>query len=436
VIPTRRVFELGALALLALLAGRGADWSAWLAWALCGATLAAFVADGMLAGTRPMLTFERQAPAQIHVDRPHRVGWIVENRSPFAVTIRLRDLLPETALATPAEMTASAAARSRLELAYELTAAERGEFAFGDLIYRVRGPLGLAWRQKRIAAAQAVRSLPALANWKAAELAERRALVRKAGSHRYRWRGSGTMFEALREYSPEDDIRWVDWKATARLGRPISRNFETERHQQVLLLLDASRMMTTYCGARTKFDAALEAAVLATRTAVDQGDSAGLLVFSDQVEVYMHPRRERTQPSAVMTALYARRARLVEPDFETAITMAAQRSARRSLMILFTDLTVIEAARRMLVYVRSIARRHLPLVVTIADETVHEWEMVEPRTADELYQVGVANDLVGQRAALLEQLRRGGAEVLESAADQVATRTIERYLDLKRRLRL
>jgi uncharacterized protein (DUF58 family) len=260
--------------------------------------------------------------------------------------------------------------------------------------------------------------------------------MRQAGSHRYRWRGSGTLFESLREYSTQDDIRWVDWKATARQGRPISRNFEADYHQQVVLLVDASRAMTTYCGHRTKFDAVLEAAVLVARAALDQGDALGLVVFADQVDVYLHPRRERAQLTAAMEALYGKQPRLVEPNFEAALTRAAQGSPRRSLIILFTDVTVVEAARRMLPYLRALTPRHLPLVVTIADETLERLELTDPRTAEDFYRLGVANELMFERTVLLEELRRSGAEVLDSPADQVAARAIERYLDLKRRLRL
>ena len=308
--------------------------------------------------------------------------------------------------------------------------------AFGDLDYRIRGPLGLAWSQKRLPARLEIRCLPHLANAKAAELAERRALLRQAGSHRYRWRGAGTSFESLREYSSQDDIRWVDWKATARLGRPISRNFEVERHQQVMLLVDASRALTTYCGHRTKFDAMLEAAILVARAALGQGDGLGLIVFADQVDAYLHPRRERAQLKAVIENLYAKQPRLVEPNYELALTLAAKRNVRRTLFILLTDVTVIEAARRMLLYLRILTPRHLPLVVTIADETLEQNELLEPRTAEEFYRVGVATELMYERTLLLEELRRSGVEVLDSRADQVAARAIERYLDLKRRLRL
>jgi uncharacterized protein (DUF58 family) len=401
-----------------------------------GSLLAAFLVDGFAARRRPRLRLDRHAPGQLHVDQPDRIAWIVENQSGSPLALVLSDRVPDGARADPPTLELNAPPMSRTIVHYELTPSERGMAAFGDLDYRIRGPLGLAWSQQRLPARMELRCLPHLANAKAAELAERRALLRQAGSHRYRWRGAGTAFESLREYSTQDDIRWVDWKATARLSRPISRNFEVERHQQVMLLVDASRALTTFCGRRTKFDAMLEAAILVARAALEQGDGLGLVIFADQVDAYLHPRRERAQLKAVIENLYAKQPRLVEPNYESALTLAAKRNSRRTLFILLTDVTVIEAARRMLLYLRVLTPRHLPLVVTIADETLEQNELLEPATAEEFYRVGVATELMYERTLLLEELRRSGVEVLDSRADQVATRAIERYLDLKRRLRL
>jgi uncharacterized protein (DUF58 family) len=430
------MLKLGIVPPVIVVIGGGAAGALVLGCALALAAFIAFLVDAIVADGRPRLRFERRAPGQLYIDQPERITWFVENRSSFPVTLQLADTLPSGATGAPAVIDLTAAARAQTSAGYDLTPSQRGPGSFGDLNIRVRGPLGLAWRQKRIAAKAAVRCLPHLANWKTAELAERRALVRRSGGHRYRWRGCGTLFESLREYTTQDDIRWVDWKATARQGRPISRNFEEDRHQQLVLLLDASRSMTTYCGHRTKFDAVLEAAVLVSRAALDQGDAIGMLLFADQVDVYLHPRRERTQMAAIMEHLYDKVPRLVEPDFEAALIRAAHHNVRRSLVILFTDVTVPESARRMLPYLRAMIPRHVPLVVTIADEMVQRWEMREPRTVEEFYCVGVAHQLMLERSALLEQLRLSGAEVLDSPADQIAARTIERYLELKRRLRI
>jgi len=435
-VPTRRMIGLGCIPIVAALVSAALSVTATLSWSLAGLAFLCFLIDGVLAGRQLGLRMERQSPAQLYVDQPQTISWTVENRSSHGLALQLADGIPSASQARPDILELLVPPGTRTTAHYELVPGRRGPAAFGDLTYRVRGPLGLAWRQRQWPAAMPVRCLPHLADWKTAELAERRALMRQAGSHRYRWRGSGTVFESLREYSPQDDIRWVDWKATARHGAPISRNYEVERHQQVMILVDASRAMTTYCGRRTKFDAVLEAAVLVARAALDQGDALGLLLFADRVEAYLHPRRERAQLTAVMELLFAKQPRLVEPDFESALTRVAQASLRRSLIILFTDVTIVEGTRRMLAYVRNLTPRHLPLVVTIADETLEQMELVEPRTVEEFYRTGVANELMFERAVLLEELHRGGAEVLDSPADQVAARAIERYLDLKRRLRL
>jgi uncharacterized protein (DUF58 family) len=436
IIPTRRtmLFGLGPLLLVAL-AG-GAPAAVEVAWALLLVLVVAWFVDGIKAASPQRLLLQRNAPAQIHIRHSHAIEWVAENRTPYPLVVELRDQLPAGTVADRRILAARIVPHTRVRLPYQLVPAQRGNLAFGDLFYRVQGRLGLAWRLRRLDAAQPVRCYPYLGNWKVAELATREVLLRQAGNHRYRWRGTGTVFESLRDYTPEDDFRWIDWKATARARRPIARNYETERHQHVLLLIDASRMMSTYCDYRTKFDAALEAVVLAARAAVDQGDSVGMLVFSDKVHAYLHPRRERSQVGAIMNSLYSLEPGLVEPDFETALTLAAARNRRRSLMLLFTDVTVIESARRMTVYVRTLIPRHLPLVITIADETVTRLESLAPRSTEEFYQLGVANELLQQRDELLEALRVSGAAVLESPADQIATQTIKTYFDLKRRMRL
>ena len=427
---------LAAVPLVVVLNGRGTQGAIETAWILMGLIIAVFLADGVIARTQARVRLDREAPAQLYVEQPNRIGWVIENPNAFPLELVLSDRVPAGATATPHVLELKAPPRSRTTLEYELVPTARGMVAFGDLDFRVRGRLGLAWSQQKLRARLEVPCLPHLANAKAAELAERRALLRQAGSHRYRWRGAGTAFESLREYSSQDDIRWVDWKATARLSRPISRNYEVERHQQVVLLVDSSRALSTFCGHRTKFDAMLEAAILVARAALGQGDGLGLVAFSDQVDAYLHPRRERAQLKAVLEHLYAKLPRLVEPNYEAALTLAAKRNSRRTLFILFTDITVTEAARRMLLYLRVLTPRHLPLVVTIADETIEQNELLEPRTPQELYRVGVATELMYERTLLLEELRRSGVEVLDCRADQVAARAIERYLELKRRLRL
>jgi uncharacterized protein (DUF58 family) len=159
-------------------------------------------------------------------------------------------------------------------------------------------------------------------------------------------------------------------------------------------------------------------------------------VFSDRVETCLQPCRERRQLGAYLAQLYARFPSLVEPDFESAINRVAARNRRRCLVVLFTDLTSRESAQRMAAQMMMLVPRHVPLVVTIADETLRALEQAVPQRPHEVYAVGVANQLANEREETLRLLRARGAEILEAAADALAVQVIERYLDLKRRVRL
>jgi len=175
IIPARRLMWLAAVPPAVILGGRGALGAIVAAWFLMGSLLTAFVVDGFVAGRRLRLRLYREAPSQLHVDQPARIAWIVENQSGFPLALQLSDRVPDGARALPPTLAVNAPPRSRTTFHYELIPSERGMAAFGDLDYRIRGPLGLAWSQKRLPARLDIRGLPHLANAKAAEMAERRA---------------------------------------------------------------------------------------------------------------------------------------------------------------------------------------------------------------------------------------------------------------------
>jgi uncharacterized protein (DUF58 family) len=192
-------------------------------------------------------------------------------------------------------------------------------------------------------------------------------------------------------------------------------------------------MMATYCGNRTKFDAALEGALLLARAAMDLGDQVGLLLFSDKVETYFHPRRDRREVGRYLNALYNRFPRLVEPDFEGALQLATARNPRRSLVLVFTDLTDVDSANRLVVRLRAMVPAQVPVVVTIDDDALRELEERSPRSPEEVYRIGVASQLAWEREEVFARLRAGGVTSLHVAADKLAAAAIEQYLQVRRR---
>jgi uncharacterized protein (DUF58 family) len=439
ILPTRRFFWIIWLGPLLILLAGGADWAEMPATSIFVATCALALIDGALARFNPRLELARIVADNLYVGRSQPVEWQLTNRSPFDLAVALRDRIPAgceieaSSISRGDLLEATVPASSLATLRYSIVPRERGDGSFGDLVYRVRGPLGLALAQRTVAAARPVRMLPEFANWKAAEIAVQRALTRQIGIHRHRFRGTGTIFESLRDYGVADDVRWIDWRATARAQRPITRNFETERHQNVLLLLDGSRMMATFCGNRTKFDAALEGVLLLARAALDLGDQVGLMLFSDKVDTYFHPRRDRQEVGRYLNALYNRFPRLVEPDFEGALGLAAARNQRRSLVLVFTDLTDIDSANRLVERLRAMVPAQVPVVVTIDDDALRDLEERTPQSPEEVYRIGVASQLAWEREEVFARLRASGVTSLHVAADKLAAAAIEQYLQVKRR---
>jgi uncharacterized protein (DUF58 family) len=267
-------------------------------------------------------------------------------------------------------------------------------------------------------------------------LLARRGRLQEAGLRASRRFGTGTEFESLREYQPDDDYRRINWKATARRGRPMTAEFETERSQNVLALLDAGRLMATEVGGLTKLDHALNTSLLLAYVAALRGDRVGLLAFGDRVLTYLPPRRGRHAFLAMLATLYNLAAEPVEPDFDRAFEFLAARQMRRSLLVLFTDLTDRDVSSALVQHLARLARQHLAVCVTLGDPAVLTAASATPSTTAAVYERVVAARLLEERAEVLSALRQRGAITLDVPADRLTVAVVNKYLELKARTRL
>jgi uncharacterized protein (DUF58 family) len=265
------------------------------------------------------------------------------------------------------------------------------------------------------------------------ELLGRRSHLLRTGLHLLRRRGQGRTFESLRDYVQGDDTRHIDWKATARRHKPIVREYEVERHQNVLLMLDAGRMMTAAVEGLTKLDCAVNAALLVTHAAVTHGDKLGLLVFAEDVLAYLPPRAGKTQVGRVLEALYRIQPSLVEPDYGAAFRHLATRRLQRALVLVFTDLVDARASARLLRHVAALLPHHLPLLVAIADPALQRYGQETPAEVGAVYRQAVARDLLEERAEALRGITARGGLALDVPPEKLNLAVVNRYLDVKRR---
>src|SRR5438132_1807807 len=374
----------------------------------------------------------------------------LENATPRVQRIKVRDL-PPLAFGLdppPAVFETTLQAGTTTTLHYHVKPPRRGDAAFGDVYLRVDGALGLmrrAFRQR--GTAQPVRVYPNLRDLRRYDLLVRRGLEARPVGRPVRIAGASTEFERVREYLPDDEFRHINWKSTARRGQPMVNQYEAERSQNLVVLLDAGRAMAALAepptreddardAGLTKLDHALNAALLLAYVASQRGDRVALLAYTDQVRVFVPPQRGRRALLDTVQALYNLSSEPVEPDHGGALDFLAQRNLRRSLVVLFTDLADRESSAALAAHLVRAARQHVVVCVTLGDPNVRRPAMRRPVDAVSLYEKMAAQQLLDDRASVLAELAAHGVLTVDTDADKLNPRLIGTYLELKQRGRV
>jgi uncharacterized protein (DUF58 family) len=434
VVPTRRLALVAALLaplwLLSALPGLG-----WLPVVAVAALAIAVVLDVALLPAAGDLDVERLLEPTIGVGDETELRYRVTSGWGRPLDVSLHDALPATHLAGGVDtLERRLAARGTLELVGSVTGVARGEATLGGVALRVRSTLGLVSRTLRYERDDRVLVAPSLAGvrrfrWLAVH--QRLAAVGVRSTPR---RGEGRTFASLRDYVVGDDPRHIDWKASARRGRPITREYTIEQSQTVYLLVDAGRSMTQLAGEFSRFEYALSSALVLADVASTAGDRVGAMVFDDQLRVLVPAQRGRAALQALRTALVPVQPTLVEPDYATAFRTLAARQHKRALLVLLTDVIDARAARSLLGHLTRGASRHLALVVALRNEAL----LGAARTPETpgvraLYTSAAAEELIAERATALQRMRDAGVVVLDVAPDAMAAAVVNQYLELKAR---
>lgn len=318
-------------------------------------------------------------------------------------------------------------------LVYELKPPKRGRFEFGPVAVRYISRFGLAWCQTHVGEPVIVKVYPNMRRAREAELKALGARSLVSAHRRSSWRGEGREFESLRDYVRGDELRHVSWTATARRGRLVTRQYQIERDQTILVALDAGRLMTARIENETKLDLAIHATLALMSAAARGGDNAGVLVFGRRIKTYVPPKRGGEHMDAALEALHAIEPEMIEPSYARAFEFIAANCKRRALVVVLTDLVDEEGSRELLTSLRLLRPRHLPLVVTIGDRDLKEVVRHTPDNVRDLFTQSVAEEIIHQREAALRLVESQGGLALDVTAAALAPALLEKYLQVKER---
>ncbi|MDL9980350.1 DUF58 domain-containing protein [Microbacterium candidum] len=423
------MFLTGRLALLVavgvvpvvMLAAAGASpWAVAAGWiVLCA--IAACV-DAAAAASPRRVDVSRNLPARARLGEPVAAALTVRNTGTRRIRGRMRDAWQPTAGAPDARIRVDLPPGERRTYAIPLLPRRRGELRTGFVVIRSNGPLGLAGRQAVVAAPGALRVLPPFTARR--HLPSRLARLRELdGATSVQVRGAGTEFDSLREYVRGDDVRSIDWRATARAGTTMLRTWRPERDRHIVVVVDTGRTAAARVGDGTRLDAAFEATLLLAALATRAGDHLHVVLF-DRIP---RARVTRVEGPALLPALVDAMApvdpQLIDTDWDAAFAAARTLATHPALVVLLTAQDEPEASRGFLASLPSLAGTHV-LVGTATDE--------DPALADEDAYAAAARERSQHDAdRVAAAIRRAGAEAITASADDLPPRIADRYLALK-----
>lgn len=409
-------------------------WLRWVALLYDMGLLVLALVDARTSRLSPAVRITREFDGRFAVGGETEVRIEIQNSTPRPLSLSVKDEFPpQMKLGGLREAKFDVEAQRSIALAYNLTPPRRGRFEFGQIVVRFISRLGLVWCEVRIGEPQTVKVYPNMRRAREAELKALGARSLVASHRKSSWRGEGREFESLRDYVRGDEMRHISWTATARRGRLTTRQYQIERDQNVLIALDAGRLMTARIENETKLDSAVHAALALMSAATRAGDNSGLVIFCRRIMAYLPPSRGREQMDAALEALYPIEPEMVEPSYARAFEFIAANTKRRSLVVLLTDLVDEEGSRELLTSLRLLRPRHLPLVVTIADRDLKAVVREAPITVNDLFTQSVAEEIIHQRESALRLVESQGGLALDVTAAALAPALLEKYLQVKER---
>jgi uncharacterized protein (DUF58 family) len=396
-----------------------------------GFVLVVWLLDALLAPKPSSIVVEREFPEIVPLHTEAQLQWTVRNSAARRRRVMFADQLPRSFRATRRGASVVLPADGRAFVTAGIRPQRRGRHEIGRLVVRTFGPLHLGGRQGRRDVPVVVRVYPSFTSRREAELRIEKARILEVGLRSVRGHGGGTEFEQLREYTVDDDFRRIDWAATVRTSKPIVRTYRAERNQNVVCLLDCGRVMAGRVANVPRLEHAMDAVMALSTVAARLGDRVGLLAFDTAIAAEVPARSGNPQIARVTEAMYQLEPKLQESDYQGAFVQLLSRFRRRSLVVLFTELSESAVNEEIAPALALLARRHLVVVASVSDPDVTSWARALPEEGNKAYRKAAAMVSMGRRRRTAALLRARGITVVDAVPGTLAARVADAYLDAK-----
>jgi uncharacterized protein (DUF58 family) len=298
----------------------------------------------------------------------------------------------------------------------------------------IKSPLRLIVRRRTVPARCTIKVFPSFLHLRQFEFQAHITDPGNLGFKQVRKTGHSLEFEQIREYVAGDDLRSINWKATARTGGQLMiNNYTDEKSQQVYCILDKGRVMKMPFDGMTLLDHAIHASLVLSNVALSRQDKSGLISFGEKGGEFIPANHRTIQMNSILNALYNLETRFLESDYSFLHTLVKTRVTQRSLLILFTNFESLNALNRQLPYLRNISRKHLLLVVFFENTSLEALASEPADDVERLYEKVIAEKFILEKKLIVKELQRYGIHALLTAPAKLTIDVINKYLQIKAR---
>lgn len=398
------------------------------------------------------LNVERKCQRIASLQKGHPVQITVTNHSEKLQKIELRDDIPQEFTADPDRFVSELKPRSRAVFRFDLKPSRRGAFTLRQVYVRLQSRLGLWHAYRNYPTENVINVYPDMQQLSKYALLARTNRLSLMGVRRTRRIGQDHEFERLRDYTPDDNYKHIDWRSTARRNKLTVKDFQTSQSQRLIFLIDCGRMMTNQSAGISLLDHALNAMLMLSYVALRQGDSVGMLGFSDQIHTFVPPTGGLNQMNRLLHASFDRFPHLVESRYDQAFLHLGAHCQKRSFVILVTNVIDEVNAHQIQRYMGSLTGRHLSLGVLIRDHSLFDavdnvgshgtglrgapydgGSFKAGSQPSDIYRSAAAAGILAWRKQVLRDLEHQGVMALDVFPEDMTAPLVNKYLEVKAR---
>lgn len=396
--------------------------------------LIVFIVDLILVfASKGTISGGRLVPEKLSNGDDNDIGIQLTNTYLFPSTLKILDEIPHQFQKRDFGIVTKIAKGESKKFKYMLRPVERGVYSFGNLNVFASSPLGLVSRKYTFNNEQEVPVYPSFLQLRKYDLMAFTNRLFEYGLKKIRRIGHTMEFEQIKEYVQGDDIRNINWKATAKKNQVMVNQFQDEKSQPIYSVIDKGRVMKMPFEGLSLLDYAINATLVISNIAIKKHDKAGMFAFSNTIENRVVAERRSSQMNLILETLYNLDTNYVESDFSRLYIDVKRNITHRSLLLLYTNFETMDALHRQLPYLQAIAKQHLLVVIFFENTELTQFVNKQAETTHQIFEQTIAEKFVYEKKLIVNELRKHGIQTILTKPKDLTVNTINKYLEIKAR---